>query len=575
MKEKFESSLRQIAAELGVPELVFSIEHPKELAHGDYATNFALVAAKQLGQPAPDRTGGLAGKNPKEIAGAVKEKLLALRLPEIAAVETAGAGFVNIRLTDKFFSDSITEILQSEEFGKNTGLAGKKVLIEYTQPNPFKPFHIGHLMSNAIGESLSRIFEWRGAHVERANYQGDVGLHVAKAIFGLLREPIPDALKRGSPAEQANYIGTCYSLGSKFYEEDPAAKAEIDAINKKVYDQTDSQINKLYEWGRKTTLMAFEELYHQLGTKFNHYYFESEMATIGLPLVREYTGKVFEESDGAVVFHAEKHDPKLHTRVFITSAGLPTYEAKELGLAKTKFETVSPDHSVVVTAVEQAGVLQVVREAIRLINPSWAEKMLHVTHGMMRFASGKMSSRKGNVVTGESLIRDAQAAVLKKMKEREMDDVEREQVASMVGIAAIKYSILKQSSGSDIVFDFEKSISFEGDSGPYLQYSATRAKSVLAKIDTVTVEANSKNEVEISELERILYRFPEVVARTQAELEPHYLTTFLTELASAFNAFYATGQITGNNYRLAVTKAFAQVMESGLWLLGIAVPERM
>ncbi|HSE56983.1 MAG TPA: arginine--tRNA ligase [Candidatus Paceibacterota bacterium] len=567
MKENLEQALRGIAKELGIPEVAFSVEHPKELSHGDYATNLPLVAAKQL------------GKSPKEIAELVKKKLLALGLSEVESVTVAGAGFVNITLTSAFFTSALAEILHTKEFGKNNSLAGKKVLIEYTQPNPFKPFHIGHLMSNSIGESLTRIFEWSGAKVVRANYQGDVGLHVAKAIYGLMQKPMPEKLAAGSIAEQAAYIGTCYAQGSSLYDESAEAKQAIDAINKQVYDRSDESVNKLYEWGRKVTLLAFEGLYQQLGTTFDHYFFESEMATVGLPLVQENKGNVFEESDGAIVFHAETYNPKLHTRVFITSAGLPTYETKELGLTKTKFETINPDLSIVLTAVEQVGVIQVVREAVRLINPAWAEKMLHVTHGMMRFASGKMSSRKGNVITGESLLRDAEKAVLEKMQDRAMAAAERQQVAELVGTAAIKYSILKQATGSDIVFDFEKSISFDGDSGPYLQYSVTRAKSVLAKAAALHMQSKVSGSEQVTVLEKLLCRFPAVVMRVQAEREPHYLTTFLTELASAFNAFYGAHQIVGEGteyqHRLAVTEAFVQVMERGLWLLGISVPEKM
>ena len=569
MKETLEQALKIIAGNLGAGEIAFSVEHPKELSHGDYSTNLALVASKVL------------GKNPQEIAAEIKTQLEAASVPGVETVRIAGAGFVNITLQRDFFSQQIKEIIEhGERVGKNNSRNGQKVLIEYTQPNPFKPFHIGHLMSNAIGESLSRIIEWSGAIVIRANYQGDVGLHVAKALYGLQKQPIPESLKNASMGEQAAYIGTCYTFGAQQYEEDEAAKKEIEEINKKVYNRSDEEINKLYDWGKKITLEAFEELYVLLGTKFDYYFFESEMASIGLKTVQENTGAIFKESEGAIIFPAEKHNPALHTRVFITSAGLPTYETKELGLTRKKFELENPDLSITTTASEQKEYMQVVTEAIKLIYPDIATRMYHVSHGMMRFAAGKMSSRKGNVITGESLIVDATEAVTEKMKEREFSTQERKIISQMVGLAAVKYSILKQSAGSDIIFDFEKSISFEGDSGPYLQYSITRANSVLAKAVEHAISFQTDHATEtVHTLERLLYRFPEVIARVQSELEPHHLVTFLTELASMFNAFYAEQQIVGNDsdhgYRLAITKAFSIIMKQGLWLLGINTPERM
>jgi arginyl-tRNA synthetase len=451
-------------------------------------------------------------------------------------------------------------------------------MVEYTDPNPFKPFHIGHLMTNAIGESISRIVEFSGAKTIRANYQGDVGPHVAKAIYGLMKFGLPDSSK--SVAEQAQYIGDCYSKGSNLYDTDENAKKEIEVINKKVYDKSDEEINKIYDWGRKITLEAFEEIYKILGTKFEYYFFESEMAVIGEKIVRENIGKVFDESDGAIVFHGEKYDPKLHTRVFINSKGLPTYETKEIGLTVTKFGKEIPDLSIVVTATEQAEYMKVVQKAISLIHLDYEKRMKHITHGMMKFASGKMSSRKGNVITGESLLRDSMDIVKEKMKDREMEDEEKKKISEIVGVSALKYSILRSSLGSDIVYDFEKSISFEGDSGPYLQYTTVRANSILGK--AVNFNTDGKNEFpeNVTDLEKFLYQFPEVVAYAYESLEPHHIATYLTELASSFNTFYGNTQILSEEnkymaYHLELVKSFYQTMKNGLWLLGIEVPEKM
>src|SRR3989338_3478091 len=496
-------------------------------------------------------------KDAEKFLGPISENLP----PEIQKVELRN-NFLNFFLSRKFFAGRVEEILnKGENLGKNNLFAGKKIMVEYTDPNPFKPFHIGHLMTNAIGESIARILEHSGAKVSRANYQGDIGLHVAKAIYGLLKNPQLGE-KMGTLAMQSENIGKAYSEGAGAYDSDTQIEAEIDEINKKIYARDDEKINELYDWGFKVTMEAFEDLYKMLGTKFNFYFLESQMAPIGERVVRENMG-VFEESDpepehpsstaklttgqgarygagDAIIFKGEKYDPKLHTRVFITSKGLPTYETKELGLTEEKFKVV-PDMnlSVVVTANEQADYMKVVAKALSLIHPEYTDKMKHVTHGMMRLATGKMSSRKGKVVTGESLIRDTIALVKEKIAERDWDEEMKSKIAEVVGVSAVKYSILKQSTGGDIMYDFDKSISFEGDSGPYLQYSYARANSVLekAKKENILPDPHAFGN-DIYEVEKLLYKFPEVVHRSTEEYEPHYIASYLIEVARALNNFY-------------------------------------
>jgi arginyl-tRNA synthetase len=588
MKEEIQKQIKEVLEKLGIVEdIPFSVEHPEDLTNGDYSTNVAMVYAKKLGLKSKD----LAEKIVATLKDSTRQDLVG-----ISEIQVAGPGFINFYLSREFFAESINEILKKEEnWGKNEILSGKKVMVEYTQPNPFKPFHIGHLMSNTIGESISRIVEFSGAKTIRANYQGDVGPHVAKALYQLLKDfdtTKSFMTKDVGIGEKAKYIGESYVIGSNLYDTDEEIKKEIDEINRKVYDKSDKKINEIYEWGRKTTLDAFEEIYKLLGTKFDYYFFESEMAKIGEKIVRENTIKtkgqesdrgIFVESNGAVVFHAEEYDPKLHTRVFINSQGLPTYETKEIGLTMTKFEKENPDISMMTTAIEQAEYMKVVQKAISLMHPDLEKKMKHVTHGMMRLADGKMSSRKGNVVTGESLIVDSMNIVLNKMKERDIEEKERIEISKKVGVSALKYSILKSSLGSDIVYDFEKSISFEGDSGPYLQYTAVRALSILRKAEEFDLETRNYSlepNPTIMNLEKKLYIFPEVIEKSYNFLEPHHIATYLTELASEFNSFYANTQILVDDnkymtYHINLVKAFYQTMKNGLWLLGIEIPKKM
>ncbi len=547
MEQTLQTAVRDALVSMGAPDVLFAIEWPADLAHGDFATNAALAAAKVLGRSPRDIA--------EELAGILKDTLGS----EVSSVEAAGPGFVNITLARATLANTLAAIGSDTEWGKGTEQVGRRVMIEYTQPNPFKEMHIGHLMSNTIGESVSRLVENSGAEIMRANYQGDVGPHVARALWGLQTKGITDP----TTAEE---LGTAYVHGTRSYEESPKAKEEIDAINRAVYAGTDPEVIELWRKGREVSLAAFEDLYRVLGTKFDYYFYESETAAPGLEIVRKHVPDVFEESEGAIIYRGEKKG--LHTLVFITSHGTPTYETKEIGLAFMKEERWPSDLSLITTSTEQIGHFKVVLAALEDVAPLLGAKTTHIPHGFLRFASGKMSSREGNIITATSLIKD----VIEKTKEKNEDPLVAEQVA----IAAIKYSILKSTAGSDIIFDFDKSLSLEGDSGPYLQYALVRAKSVIDQSD---LEADTSDQPEETyDLERLVIRFPEVVKLAEAARAPHQVAQYLTQLASEWNSFYAQNRIRGGEheaYKLALANAFVRTMERGLWLLGIPVPERM
>src|SRR3989344_3046519 len=405
----------------------------------------------------------------------------------------------------------------------------------------------------------------RPPEVEKVDYQnGFINFYLSKEFF---KESLGEIIKKGREFGKSMHVAKAlwkddYVLGARAFEEDPSAKAEIQEINKKIYEKSDLEINSRYEAGKKKSLQEFEKIYNRLGSKFDYNFFESETAAIGKEIVSKNIGKVFEESEGAVIFKGEKFG--LHTRVFLNSDGLPTYEAKEVGLAKIKKDKYPFDQSITVTGNEQDAFFNVVEIAVGEVFPELKGKLIHLSHGMLRLPTGKMSSRTGNVITAESLIED----VKKKVKGDEA-----------VAIGAIKYMILRQVIGNDIVFDIDKSVSTEGDSGVYLQYAYARTNSLLEKAKVSTWQVDTLMTGSTREVERLLYRFPEVVERAGREYAPHYITTYLTELAGSFNNFYAHEEILGDSpespYRLAIAKAFNIVMKNGLTILGIPTPERM
>jgi len=594
IKKEITLVLRDLLKEFTGESVKFLIEEPENESFGDYSSNIALVASKIL------------KKNPFDLASELAEKLNSSlsKLPNIDRVEAVKPGFINFWTSKECLTAAITHIISaSDKYGCSKSLEGKKIMVEFTDPNPFKEFHIGHLYSNTVGESVSRLLEAMGASLKRANYQGDVGMHVAKAIYGIFHlchaefisasqisgNKILKQVQDDKLNKRIKILGEAYSFGAKAYEDDSGAKREIEELNKKIYVK-DPAIMGLYEKGRQWSLEYFENIYKRLGTKFDFYYFESEVGIDGLKLVKEYLKKgIFEESQNAVIFPGKKYG--LHNRVFINSLGLPTYEAKELGLALRKYRDFKFDQSIVITGNEIIGYFKVLIVALGKINPSLAAKIKHLSHGMVRLPAGKMSSRTGSVVTGEWLLDETKK--LLKSKYSEMP----EEILEKVAVGAVKYALLKSSLGHDIEFNFEESISIQGDSGPYLQYVYARTQSVLNKChpelvsgspavrqatlkskemlkqvqhDTITIEEMS--------LLRALNKFPEVVVQAAEKFAPNILCNYLFNLAQKFNLFYQKCKVIGSGnqeFRLALTAGVGQVIKNGLDLLGIAAPTKM
>ncbi len=563
---------------LNLEEGEIFLEHPSDLRHGDYSSNVALVLGKKV------------KREPVALAVELVEKLNEKLPKEISKIEVAGAGFINFYLAPSFFRAKMAEIVapgNGDNFGRLPLLKNKLILVEFTDPNPFKQFHIGHLMSNTVGESISRLISFAGANVKRICYQGDVGRHVALAIWGIRLLKVPFPAETAPLSEKVKYLGQAYALGATHAKDTPENEVEIKSINQKIYDRSDQEVNELYDQGREWSLEHFEEIYEKLGTKFDQYFFESVAAPRGLEIVKKFFKKgVFVESEGAIVLPEEKSG--LHTRVFINSQGLATYEAKEVALAEMKEEVFPSDLSIVITANEVNEYFKVLLSALQFTAPNLASKTQHISHGLLKLPEGKMSSRTGDVITAETLLSDLENKALEKMKDRELNNEEKRKAAELISIAAIKYSILKQKTGKDIIFDIEKALSFEGDSGPYIQYTHTRAESVLRKakeqnliILDPNIDFSTENPADIlSDLERYLYRFPEIVERSLNEMEPHYIATYLMEVSGYFNSFYANTKIIDienkfSHYNLGLTAATSFVLKNGLYLLGIGVPEKM
>ncbi len=540
--------------------------------HGDFATNIALVVSKQV------------GKSPREIAEEIIKFISeSVDIKEtFEKIEVAGPGFINFYLSEEYLKHQIQKINNKKEaFGKNSKNP-QKIIVEFAHPNTHKEFHIGHLRNITLGESISRLLESQGMDVSRVNYQGDVGMHVAKALHGvrkLLAEKHEDLKAEDvkPPSAKALFLGLAYSTGSKSYEEDEEAKKEITNINKQIYAR-DPEIMPIWETTRRWSLEYFDSIYKKMGTAFKRLFFESEVYESGRDIVLSHVADgIFVKDAGAVIFPGEKFG--LHNRVFVTSEGNPTYEAKEMGLAPLEYKEFKFDNAIHVVGPEQAGYFEVVFKALEQIDPNLKGREKHLVYGFVQLKDGKMSSRMGNIVRGEWLLDEAKKRISKSFPE--LDD----STAETVAIGAVKYSMLKFGRTSDIQFSFEDSINLEGNSGPYLQYTYTRTQSVLRKFEALNSKSetnfnldNSKTEKEEEVLLRFLTQFPYILEQAANEFAPNLLCNYLFELSQKFNNFYQKHKIIGSEneaFRLQLTKAVGQVLENGLHILGIETVEKM
>lgn len=590
------SSLYHVEAEINL------VEAPKDTG-ADFATNIAMNLAKNL------------KRNPMQIAEEIREKTLELDVAnerKISEIEIAKPGFINIKLSDGFYK------LELEKYQKNflenisqDEYLEKTVICEFSDPNPFKILHVGHLYTSMVGDAISRIVEFAGGNVVRANFGGDVGLHVAKNMYALLqhKNEINDLM---TTTEKAELLSKTYVEGATAYEEDEAAKEKIVEINKKIYriaEAGDSivaeleglierdasratldelELAKVYFWGRKASYQYFKDFYKKIGVKFDRYYPESTVAAKGLEMVTKGLGDgVYEESDGAIVFKGEKYG--LHTRVFINKNGLPTYEAKDVGLIFTKWEDYHFDKSIIITGNDIIDYMKVVLKSVEQYAPELSKRTLHLTHGQVKLPGReKMSSRKGNFLKAVDVIELIREELIKVQEELSQNKGEPnpEEVDLRILLGVIRYAFLKYKVGGDIVFDVKESVSMTGNSGPYLQYSAVRAQKVLGKILESQVEKTNKKVeqkewtlvvVEKNLIKKIM-QYKNVLGEVVGELSPSKLCTYLYEIAQDFSRFYENVQVVGGEYEVergAIVLAYLKVLTHGLSILGIEIPEKM
>lgn len=580
MKSQLEAAINALIAKL-FPEIspevsqdslpVAELTRPQDMAFGDFATNVALQLSGKLKSP------------PKIIAEKLVNELSQNQELKKFIFSIAGPGFINIKVPENYYIDNLLNI--SENYGQQS-INSKKIVVEFGQPNTHKVPHIGHLYSYIAGSTLAKILETVGNKIIRANYQGDVGPHVAKCLYGWNKR---GNLTPKEGRERAEELQLSYQLGSKLYEEDPEAKLAIDQLNRQIY-QKDPSILEIWQQTRQWSLDYYQEFESYLGITQDKHYLESEVWQKGMDLVKENVGKVFELSEGAIVFPGEKYGK--HTRVFITKAGNPTYEAKDLGLSYMKMQDWQYDLAIVTTASEQNDYFDVVITAIGETLPELKGKVKHIGFGMVNLSTGKMSSRTGQILSAPNLVDQVSTRFAEILKSRDsIPAAEIPELNRKLTLGAIKYAFLRGNIMQNMTFDIEESVSFEGNSGPYLQYTYARIRSVLRQI---VAELSGESELPNSEalsdlltlpqertLLRLLERLPETITGAAKNYAPHLIASYVFDIAQEYNSYYKNASINSAGSakliaaRRLLSEKVAICIRRSLELLGIETVEQM
>lgn len=548
------------------------LTQPKDAKQGDYASPIAMQLAKDL------------KTNPSQLAQKIVEKLQTKPMPNIESIKVAGPGFINFYLDNKYFLESLNKALnQKDEYGKVQTQRNETYIVEFGQPNTHKAFHVGHVKSAITGQAIANLLEAIGYKVERVNYYGDIGMQVAKCIWGIQSLKVPPEVEKYSPDQKADFVQKAYQLGAAKFNDDKKAEGEIRDINKHLYQKDDPRLNALYQKSRQWSLEHHQEIFSLLNIHYDRQYPESEIYQTGAKIVNNNLGNVFQKDQGAIIFEGEKVG--LHNRVFITSEGNPTYEAKDLALAELKYSEFHFDQSLILTAIEQVDYFKVVIAAFEALHPELKGKYQHKGFGLLLTRGKKASSREGIEVTGKQMMQTMIDLAYQKLSPRDFDQKDKKVMAQTLGLGALRYMILKHPVHVNINFDPDQALSIEGNAAPYIIYAYIRAQSILKDEPTKSMPVPTNTKVLLNETERLclkqLQQFPQVVSDAAIKLTPHIIANYLYDTAQTFMLFYESSPVLKSGdpqtktIRLAITLAIAQVLKNGLKLLEIETVEKM
>ncbi len=549
------------------------IEYPNDETHGDYASNVALQITKELQKP------------PREIAQAIIDNLEDNTL--IKKVEIAGPGFINFFISDQAYQEELAQVLQNkDQYGANLHTEGETIAFEYSSPNIAKPLGIHHLLSTVIGQSLHDIFKFIGFKAISVNHIGDWGTQFGKLIYAYKRWGSKEAIEKDP-------INELLKLYIKFHDEAEKDPVLEDAGRHEfnIFEKGDPENRELWQWFVDESMKEINKTYKKLGGIHFEYthgesFYEDKMQEI-IDYGKE--NKIFVEGkEGAYVV---KYDnPDVPPFVILKKDGATLYSTRDFAALHYRIKSWQPKKILYVVDIAQTLHFKQLFEAAKRF-PWYHGEGEHVWFGRMHMKDGKMSTRKGNVILLDDVLEEAVSRAKNIIEEKSPTLEDKENVARVVGIGAVKYNVLSQNRTTDITFDWDKMLSFEGNSAPYLQYTYARARSILRKADQSEQDTDSSNTETADNLSdiatkthaliRLFPRFSDQLIQAAEDYKPNVLSNYLYELAQKFNSFYnsvpvlRTKNAEEQKQRLQIVDAASQILKNGLALLGVEVIEEM
>lgn len=571
MNEELKKSIHKAVKEqqkgcgcdFSIPEV--ELEHPSNNKFGDLSTNIAMKIGKQQGE------------NPFTIAENLVKQIQAQKLPEIKKVEAVKPGFINFYLSNDFFEANIKEVLaQKDSFGKSDTGKGQTVVLDYSHPNIAKPIGVHHLITTLIGESIKRTYGFIGAKTIADNFLGDWGTQFGKTIYAFKEWGDREAVEKDPINELLKLYVRFHEEADKSPELDEKGREEF-----KKLEEGDKENTELWKWMREESLKELKSVYKRLDVSFDYYNGEA--------FYNDKTGEIIEALDkkgiletgegGAKIVDLEKDD--LRIALIKKGDGATLYLTRDLAAIKYRTENFKPTKILYVVENAQGLHLAQAFKVSEMAGIKDDAELVHVKFGSMRFPEGRMSTRKGKVVFLWDVLEKAKEKALKIVEEKNPDLENKEEVAETVGVGAVKYAILSHNRVTDISFTWEKILSLDGNSAPYLMYTYARAKSILRKAGEALKDFKIQSlEKEEESLLKKIYQFPEIVEVAAREYAPSHIATYAHELAQDFNTFYNKVPVLNadkdlKDFRLALVTATAQIIKNSMNLLSIDLPEKM
>lgn len=564
MKSQLIDILAENVQELEKEEIASALEIPKKADMGDFA--FPCFKLAKIYRKAPNM-----------IAADLTEKIIAGNYNMFSKVENVG-GYINFFFAKEQFAKQIMETITKENFGSSEEGKGKTICIDYSSPNVAKNFHVGHLRTTIIGNSLYKIYSKLGYHVERINHLGDWGTQFGKLIVAYKRWGSKEAVEQ-------NGIAELMKIYVKFHEEaekDDSLNDEARAWFVKM-EQGDEEALSIWQWFKDISLVEYKRIYKLLGMEFDHYTGESFYRDKTQDVVDKMNSKnLLVESEGAHIVPLDEYN--MAPCLIMKKDGSSIYATRDLAALFYRKNTYNFDKCIYVTGLEQKLHFAQVFKVIELLGYDWYDQLVHVPYGLVSMEGGKLSTRSGNVIYAEEILHESIQKIYEIIEEKNPNLEDKETVARQVGIGAILFNDLYNQRIKDVVFNWDKILNFDGETGPYVQYTYARCASVLRKAGNITIPSDIDYSILTDEatmnLLKDITRFPDVVKDAAEKYEPFMISRFAVSVAQHFNKFYHDCQINVEDdnvkmARLKVVSVTMKVIKDALELLGIECPEQM